>query len=104
MRPVLSILTAIEKELIALQQWSDQRPSEQALASTQPFCIDTLTLPQWIQFVLIERLRHMIDTQLPLPRQCGVAPLAEEFFKPTSLDSDRLIELLEQLDNQLTRA
>ena len=103
MHPVLPILTAIEQELLSLQLWSEQRPSDEALGSTQPFCIDTLTLPQWIQFVLIERLRHMIDAQLPLPHQCGVAPIAEEFFKPASLDSRHLIELLEQLDQQLSR-
>ncbi|MAZ89174.1 MAG: pseudouridine synthase [Cellvibrionaceae bacterium] len=102
MTAVLSILSAIETELKSTQLWSEQRPSDEALASSQPFCIDTLTLPQWIQFVLLERLKHMIKLDTPLPAQCGVAPMAEEYFKPTN-DGQRLIALLNELDQVLSR-
>ena len=103
MHPVLPILSAIEQELLSLQLWSEQRPSDEALASTQPFCIDTLTLPQWIQFVLIDRLRAMIEQESELPKQCGVTPIAEEYFKHSSVHADQLLALLGQLDEQLTR-
>jgi uncharacterized protein YqcC (DUF446 family) len=103
MKTVLTILSAIEAELKVSQLWSAQRPSDEALASTQPFCLDTLTLPQWIQFILLERLRMMIEQQYPLPTQCGVEAIAEEYFKHSQTSGDALIELLRQLDEQLTR-
>ncbi len=102
MKAVLSILSEIETELRATQLWNEQRPNDEALASSQPFCIDTLSLPQWIQFVLLERLRQMIDVEAPLPVQCGVAPMAEEYFKPTN-SGHRLITLLNKLDQELSQ-
>ncbi len=103
MKTVLTILSAIETELKASQLWSEERPSDEALASTQPFCIDTLTLPQWIQFILLERLRTMIEQQQPLPTQCGVEAIAEEYFKHSPISGETLVKLLAQLDEQLNR-
>ena len=45
-------LTAIEEELKALAWWSDTPPSDEALASPLPFGVDTLSLPEWLQFIL----------------------------------------------------
>lgn len=101
MKNIISTLAAIETEMQQLQLWDDQRPSDSDLASTQPFCIDTLTLPQWIQFILIERLTQMIEQKIALPTQSGTAAIAEEYFKPTQT-GENLIALLKQLDRQLS--
>ncbi len=42
---VAELLIDIESELRKLGLWSQIPPTEQALASDQPFCVDTLTLP-----------------------------------------------------------
>ncbi len=102
MKAVLTILSNIECEMKTTQLWSEQRPTDEALSSSQPFCIDTLTLPQWIQFVLLERLKQMIARDMPLPAQCGVAPIAEEYFRPSN-NGQRLIALLNELDQTLNR-
>ncbi len=102
MKAVLTILSDIECEMKTTQLWSEQRPTDAALSSSQPFCIDTLTLPQWIQFVLLERLKQMIARDMPLPAQCGVAPIAEEYFRPSN-NGQRLIALLNELDQTLNR-
>lgn len=104
MQTLLDALVTIEQELIELQLWSHQRPSDAALNSTQPFCIDTLNLPQWLQFILLERLRLMIQAGQTLPRQSGVAPIAEQYFAHSSVNGERLIGLLEQLDALLSSA
>jgi len=101
MKTIIVTLVSIEVEMQQLQLWSEQRPSDTALASTQPFCIDTLTLPEWIQFILLDRLRSMIDQSIALPKQCGVAPIAQEYFKHSELGGQQLTALLEQLDRQL---
>jgi uncharacterized protein YqcC (DUF446 family) len=104
------IHTEINAALIELQQtlqdlalWQQHRPSKEALASTQPFCIDTLTLPQWLQFVFLERMQTLVDNQLPLPGQCGIAPLAEEYFKSQKISGEPLIRTLENIDRILSR-
>ena len=102
MKTITATLVSIEAEMQQLQLWNEQRPSDAALASTQPFCIDTLTLPEWIQFILLDRLRSMIDQSIALPNQCGVTPIAQEYFKHSELDGMRLTTLLEQLDQQLS--
>lgn len=102
MKVITATLVSIEAEMQQLQLWSIQRPSDAALASTQPFCIDTLTLPEWIQFILLDRLGSMIEQSIALPTQCGVAPIAQEYFKHSELSGEQLIALLEQLDRQLS--
>ncbi|MGY8909754.1 MAG: YqcC family protein, partial [Flavobacteriales bacterium] len=50
---VAEVLIDIESELRQLGLWDRQVPSNSALASSEPFCVDTLTLPQWLQFIFL---------------------------------------------------
>lgn len=100
---LVEVLIGIEKELRELQLWDAEVPSEEALSSTQPFAIDTLTFAQWLQFIFIPRLYLMIEHRAELPHNCGVAPMAEQYFQPQLLNSAPLIEHLRQVDNLLTR-
>lgn len=100
---VASALIDVEAVLRQLQLWSAQAPSPEALASTQPFCVDTLTFPEWLQFVFVSRLRSMLETGQPLPRQCNVSPMVEEYFRGQALDYTGLQQALTTLDQLLTR-
>lgn len=93
-------LLSLEAELRRMDLWRSESPSPEALASTEPFCVDTLTLPEWLQFVFIPRMEQLIRLEQPLPQQCGIAPIAEEFFKETG-GAGALIELLEAIDTRL---
>ncbi|MCF5282706.1 pseudouridine synthase, partial [Pseudomonas syringae] len=42
-------LLLIERELRVLGWWDTTPPSEQALASQEPFSVDTLEFAQWLQ-------------------------------------------------------
>ncbi|HSX51436.1 MAG TPA: YqcC family protein, partial [Cellvibrio sp.] len=44
---VAEVLIDIEKELRELRLWDSEMISEEALASEQPFAVDTMTFPQW---------------------------------------------------------
>ncbi|WP_189416688.1 YqcC family protein [Cellvibrio zantedeschiae] len=99
---VAEILIDIEKELRELRLWEFESPPEEALASTQPFAIDTLNFPQWLQFIFIPRLYFMVEQGLPLPRVSGVKPMAEEYFGVLSLNSAALIMHLDAMDKLLT--
>lgn len=97
------LLMDAEKELREMRLWDIVPPSAEALNSTEPFAVDTLDFNQWLQFIFIPRLYFLIEERQPLPTQCGVAPMAEEYFQPKRLDSQPLIETLRQIDELLTR-
>lgn len=99
---VAEVLIDIEAQLRRLNLWDRIPPSSQALASTEPFCVDTLTLPQWLQFVFIPTLYEMLEDEAPLPQRCGITPMAEEFFRGSGLAVDELLQLLERIDALLS--
>ncbi|MET0356375.1 MAG: YqcC family protein [Cellvibrio sp.] len=99
---VAEILIDIEKELRELRLWEAESPSAEALASTQPFAIDTLNFAQWLQFIFIPRLYAMVEQQIPLPKVSGVKPMAEEYFQVLPLNSSALVLHLEKMDKLLS--
>ena len=100
-RRIAAALIDIEQALRELQLWQAQPPSPEALNSSQPFCIDTLTFVQWLQFVFLPRMSALVEGRQPLPGQCGIAPMAAEYFKGMGLNARPLVEQLKQIDRIL---
>ncbi|ACE83834.1 YqcC family protein [Cellvibrio japonicus] len=98
------ILMDVEKELRELRLWECDALPEAALLSQQPFAIDTMSFPQWLQFIFLPRMYTLVEQQLPLPGNCGIAPMAEQYFAPLSLNTSPLIDHLQQIDRLLTRS
>ena len=99
---IAEVLIDIEAQLRQLGQWDREPPTAQALASDQPFCVDTLTLPQWLQFVFLPTLYGMLQAGQTLPERCGIAPMAEEYFRGTGLGSGELVAALVRIDELLS--
>lgn len=99
---VAEILIDIESELRVMQLWQAQAPTAEALASTQPFAIDTLNFAQWLQFIFIPRMYQLIEAKAPLPNNSGIAPMAEEYFSGLQLHRGRLVACLKRMDVLLT--
>lgn len=97
-------LLALESEMRRLALWQAATPHPTVLASTEPFCVDTLTLPQWLQFVFVPRMTALVEGGEPLPTACGIKPLAEETIGCREDDSSELIGILDTLDRLLTRS
>lgn len=95
---ILEQLQQIEGCLKQAQCWRDNPPPAQALASTQPFCIDTLSFSQWLQFVLLPKMHHLIENDLPLPGVVAISPYAEEALKHEPFDADELLAVLKSFD------
>lgn len=100
---VAEVLMDVESELRQLQLWEFEMISAAALASTEPFAIDTMSFPQWLQFILLPRLYFMIEQQQELPSYCSVAPMAEVYFSALNVHSAPLIAQLQKIDSLLTR-
>lgn len=98
------LLFKLESEMRQLQLWQNQSPSKQALASTQPFALDTLEFHQWLQFVFIKKISQSLDSGGALPQRCDIAPYAEEYFRGTDMPVEALLACLRQIDAAFNHA
>lgn len=73
-------LLLIERELRLQGLWGDESPSAEALASTQPFAVDTLEFEQWLQWIFLPRMKMILEQDLPLPNASGIQEMAEMVF------------------------
>lgn len=97
------LLEKISAEMLVQGLWQRQPIAPEALNSQMPFCTDTMTFEQWLQFVLVAKLQQMLEQNMPLPQVSGIAPMAEECFKQKP-GLGILIKLIEQLDQLLGAA
>ena len=81
-----------------LELWEEQPPPAEAFRSPNPFCFDTMSVPQWLQWVFIPRMRDTLSLGVPLPAPCQVAPAVELYFADIGGDSGNLVALLEEFD------
>lgn len=92
------LLDELEQGLIQNGLFTPQRPPAEAFASTQPFFYDTMSFPCWLQYVLIEKFRLVIQCDGPLPAPCHVAEMAEMYAREAYFP-DALIALIRQIDD-----
>lgn len=92
------LVLEIEAEMRTIGLWEEHRPPAEALASSAPFCFDTLEFTQWVQWILLPRVVQMIEQQQPWPKASDIAPLAEERLKVLDHDTDRLLKLISDFD------
>lgn len=91
-------LLLIERQLRQLGLWAQQAPSTEALASQQPFCVDSLAFEEWLQWIFLPRLKSMLEANAPLPTASGIAAMAEQVFVGRALEVKGLIAALEEFD------
>ncbi|MGA4319446.1 YqcC family protein [Ectopseudomonas hydrolytica] len=102
--PLAEQLLLIERELRVLGWWQEQAPSAEALASQEPFCVDTLTFEQWLQWMFLPRMKLLLETGAQLPSVSGIQAMAEMVYREQPGLARRLLELLGEFDRLLTRA
>ena len=101
-RQVVFLLKELELTLQRLSLWQDEAPSDESLASTQPFALDTLEFHQWLQFIFLERMRFMIAAGHPLPTTVAIYPMATEVYKQRTAECHGLLAAIAQLDEVIT--
>lgn len=98
---ITAILQQLEAEMRRLELWQTVAPTAEQLASEQPFAYDTLTLPQWMQWILIPRLRAVLQANGQLPAQSDIHTYAVQYFREADMDTDSLLNLVKDLDEAL---
>jgi uncharacterized protein YqcC (DUF446 family) len=88
---------AIEAELRKLGRWSAQRPPDEKFVDMGAFGMNTLSSEQWIQFVLVPRVREVVKDKGELPTSSSVAVWATRNFDGDP-DADHLLSLLRDFD------
>ncbi len=96
------MLLDMEAELRRLELWRSEPPSAEALRSQQPFCIDTLEFHEWLQFILISRMKVILEADAPLPQASGIVPMAEEAYKENIEQMTVLLEVIQRFDDLIT--
>lgn len=99
---VAEYLLLIEGEMRQQGWWAEEAPSAEALASTAPFCVDTLAFEHWLQWIFLPKMKALLENDMPLPALSGIKPMAEVAFRETPLQAKRLIELLGEMDRTLS--
>lgn len=97
-----ALLAEIEAEMRRVGLWERTSPSPAAFSSPLPFCYDTLSFTQWVQFVFLARMKRLIAANAELPMRCQIAPMAEESFRYMSTNTEPLLGLLRRMDEELT--
>ena len=96
-RALIAVVDDLEAEMRRMQLWEHVPPSDQSLASTRPFCVDTLGFLQWVQWLLIPRMRRIFAGEESLPTRSAIYPYAEDCV--AHLDDPRaLLALIERFD------
>jgi uncharacterized protein YqcC (DUF446 family) len=93
------LLLNLEKVMRQVNVWEMPEPSQQALVSQQPFCIDSMGFDQWIKFVMLEKFKIILSNGDALPSTSNIAVMAQEFYKThDKVAKDALISALEAID------
>jgi uncharacterized protein YqcC (DUF446 family) len=100
-RALIAVVDGLEAELRRMQLWEPEPPDDRVLESTKPFCFDTLALSQWLQWLLIPRMRRILAGEGNLPTRSAIYPLAEDCFEHLD-DPSMLLTLIARFD-QLIR-
>ncbi|WP_105903029.1 YqcC family protein [Vibrio gangliei] len=94
---LLDVIEQLEDQLIQLDLWESQAPSEQALNSAQPFALDELKPTQWLQWIFIPKMRELIDSESEVPIGFEISPYFEQSMGGDP-HLDNFLPILQQLD------
>jgi uncharacterized protein YqcC (DUF446 family) len=97
-------LLLIERELRLQGWWGEVQPSAEALASVEPFAVDTLDFSQWLQWIFLPRMKQILEADLPLPNASGILAMAEMVYVDQAEKSRGLRVLLAQFDELISQS
>lgn len=92
------VLLEVEAILRHTGKWEEERPSAAALSSAEPFCLDTLRFPQWLQWKLLPRMKTILEHRKPLPARSGIAEYAEVCLRDRDPHIGKLISAIRRFD------
>lgn len=95
-------LLLIEQEMRGIGLWGSETPSPERLSSHEPFCVDTLALEEWLQWIFLPRMKQIVESGADLPAASGIREIAEEAYAAEGARVLRLLEALGEFDRLIT--
>lgn len=95
---IADVLLEVEAALRTGGKWEAHEPPREALSSSIPFCVDTLRFEQWLQWVFLPRMKHILEQRRPLPRKSGILPYAQEYLDKTNPTTGGLLRQIRRFD------
>lgn len=92
------LLDKLEQALKEHDLWQSIPPTKEALASVEPFAIDTLSCTEWLQWIFIPKMRYLVEMKMSLPSGFSIAPYVEEALKEAAVQQS-VHKLALELDN-----
>lgn len=99
---IAEVLLEVEGTLRSHGRWDTDQPAEHALSSDQPFCMDTLRFEQWLQWILLPRMKTILENSKPLPTRSGIHVYAESCFRNTDPPRSSLLQLIKRFDDLIS--
>jgi uncharacterized protein YqcC (DUF446 family) len=99
---IADVLLEVEANLRTSGKWEQEPPDSRDLSSTQPFCVDTLSFEQWLQWKFLPRMKRIIEQQKPLPAKSGIYVYAHEYLRNSDFSTSRLLKLIKRFDDLIT--
>lgn len=90
-------LAAIEAEMRRIGLWQSEPLPGAAYAFQEPFAMDTMAFPQWLQFVFIPRVKSIVQVRGEFPSSSSVGTQAIREFDGYS-EATKLVALLCEFD------
>lgn len=91
-------INKIEAELKSLNVWSEEPLAPEKFENMGAFGSHTMAFTQWLQFVLVPRVRDVIARQGQFPAQSNVAAFAYREFDGQN-EFQQLCRLLQEFDD-----
>jgi uncharacterized protein YqcC (DUF446 family) len=95
-------ISEIEAEMKHIGYWSLEPLPDKAYDFHHAFAMDTMTFSQWLQFVLIPRVRSIIEQEGDFPSESMVGAQAVREFDGDTTASN-LVTLLSEFDDLFRR-
>ena len=99
---VVQALNELEQRLGKLGVPAGDRPTPEALASTMPFCYDTMDVEAWLQFIFLGRMRELLEQGDPLPESCAITPYLEMLRASGRSVDPEICDCVGELDRLIT--
>jgi uncharacterized protein YqcC (DUF446 family) len=100
---IAALLDALEIALRESGWWDSVAPDAERLASSMPFCVDTMSITEWLQWIFLPRMRELLRARQALPLGCAIRPIALEQLNRSGDDAVLILSLLARIDICLSK-
>jgi uncharacterized protein YqcC (DUF446 family) len=99
---IADVLLEVEAILRTSGKWDVFQPPEGALSSSEPFCIDTLSFEQWLQWIFLPRMKQILEYRKPLPAKSGIFVYAQEQLRKEDPPAGQLLSQIKRFDDLIS--